>query len=466
MSLITTTEIIRKPVKVRALCHMKGCMSRQKICKLAFLVGLGICAATNSARAQFGIALSGAGPINRSVAGASSVPLDANGALYWNPATISGLTQSEMEFGLEILYPRTQVSSFLPANSFGPGFPPANLSGTTSANNGVIPIPTIGVVYRPSDSRLTYGLGIFAAGGFSSNYPASTTNPILTPQPPLGFGLGAVAAQLQVYQIMPTISYQVTDRLSVGFSPTVDLAYLTADPGFLAAPDDANHDGFKTFEPANHSRVHWGAGFQVGAYYRTDKDWHFGASFKSPQWFETFRFNSHDELGRPQTLLTRFDYPMIVTIGTGYTGFERWALLTDLHYLDYHNTKGFSREGFDSTGAVAGLGWNSMFALGSGVQYQATDALSLRMGYSFNTNPIPSRNAVFNVASPLMLQHVIYAGASYRLTDSFLVSIAYAHAFENSVTGPIVSPLGIIPGSSVQSKGFADTWLFGATVKF
>ena len=43
------------------------------------------------ARAQFGLALSGVGPINRSMGGAAvAAPIDAAGAFFWNPATISG----------------------------------------------------------------------------------------------------------------------------------------------------------------------------------------------------------------------------------------------------------------------------------------------------------------------------------------------------------------------------------------
>ena len=52
------------------------------------------------ARAQFGMAVSGVGPINRSMGGAAvAAPIDSAGAIYWNPATISGLGRSEMEFG-------------------------------------------------------------------------------------------------------------------------------------------------------------------------------------------------------------------------------------------------------------------------------------------------------------------------------------------------------------------------------
>jgi long-chain fatty acid transport protein len=397
--------------------------------------------------AQYGIALSGAGPINRSMGGASTAPLDASGALYWNPATISGLGGSELEVGLELLQPQTRLSS-----SFGP------FSGSNSSDSNIMPLPTMGLVYRPDNSPWTFGFGVFAAGGFAVNYAQSTTNPILFPQ--AAKGLGPLSAQLQVMQLVPTVSLQVTDRLSIGVSPTVSVANLQANPFFVATP---NLTGYPT---ASQGKNTWGAGVQAGIYYRTDSCWHLGASIKSPQWFQNFEYNSTDSLGQPRTLNFQMDYPLIATAGVGYTGFERWTLAADFHFINYHNTPGFSQSGFDPTGAVRGLGWNNVFAIGAGAQYQCTDHLSLRAGYSYNTNPIDNANTMFNVASPMILQNTVYLGGSYNFTRLFTVSLAYAHAFENFIQGPFVSPLGTIPGTTVRSSVSADSLMLGATVKF
>src|SRR6516225_1799541 len=79
---------------------------------------LGLC--TTPARAQFGLAVSGVGPINRSMGGASTAaPLDSAGALYWNSATIGALPTSEMEFGTGFVIPRTTLSSVVPADALG-----------------------------------------------------------------------------------------------------------------------------------------------------------------------------------------------------------------------------------------------------------------------------------------------------------------------------------------------------------
>src|SRR5204863_6707 len=102
-------------------------------------------------------------------------------------------------------------------------------------------------------------------------------------------------------------------------------------------PDDANGDGFGTYPAATHGRLQAGAGVQAGIFYNYDACWHFGASLKSPQWFETFRYNSADELGRPRSAEFRFDYPLMASVGASYTGLQGWVLAADFRYIDYHN---------------------------------------------------------------------------------------------------------------------------------
>lgn len=96
-----------------------------------------------------GIMLSSSGPVNRSMGGAAvAAPLDAIGALRWNPATISGLPCSELEFGVDLLWPITAVSSSVA----GLG------AGATDAEPGVAAVPTIGWVHKIDDSPFTIGL--------------------------------------------------------------------------------------------------------------------------------------------------------------------------------------------------------------------------------------------------------------------------------------------------------------------
>jgi long-chain fatty acid transport protein len=418
------------------------------------------------ALAQYGSTLNGVGPVARSMAGTTTAaPLDTLGALQWNPATLRGLPNS-VDFGTELLFPRSTLSTRVNANALGAGIPPITLAGSTDSEAGVYPLPEFGLVHTPKDSAVSYGIGMLLVGGFGVNYPGSATNPLLTPPPPVGLGVGPVFTQYQIMQVIPTIAVQVDEQLSIGFSPIINLAGLNADPGIAAAPDNANGNGFPTYPPMNHGEFQWGAGFQLGAFYDTLDDWQLGASFRSTQWFKEFEYNSFDQNGAPRSLEFGKDAPMIVSLGAAYTGFDRWLLALDTRYLNYSDTDGYSEKGFAADGAVAGLGWKDMVAVSAGTQYLLTDAASLRFGYSWNSDPFDSDQTFYNVGVPLLIEHGLYAGASCDLTDSLRLSLAWSHFFENSSSGPIQSMAGPIPGTLVRSDASADSFLVGVTVRY
>jgi long-chain fatty acid transport protein len=432
---------------------------------------------TSPARAQFGLAISGVGPINRSMGGASTAaPIDSAGALYWNPATITGLPSNEMEVGFEFFIPRSTLTSHVPANAFAaptastPGIPPVSLTGTTGGNNGTFILPAFGLVWTPSkESVVTYGLGIYEIGGFAVNYPASRTNPILNPQAPFGLGLGPLYAQYQIFQFAPSVAFKLTDELSVGFAGNIDTSYLAVNPALFANPIPVTTPINPTpaYPSAIQGRFRGGGGFQVGVYYNPGNAWSFGASFKSTQWFDTYTWNSLNAQGQPVSPKFNLDYPLVVSAGVAYKGIDRLLIALDGKFFDYRDTEGFRHTGFDNRGALRGLGWQNVFGLALGAQYLLTDTFTVRAGYNFALNPVGNAVTIYNVAAPTILQHSLAVGASYDVSQNLRLSLTYAHDFQNQVHGPIIVPFkGPIPGSSVRSASTGDAVLIGATVTF
>jgi long-chain fatty acid transport protein len=427
---------------------------------------LAVLAASAAARAQTAHALNEVGPVNTSMGGASTaLPLDASGALFWNPATLPGLPSSEADFGFEILLAHSHLFSAYSPNVFGRGVPPVPLAGETG-DTELVPIPNFAVAWKYPDSPLAFGMSVAGLAGFNLNYGASTTNPILTPQAPRGLGFGAVYSDYEVLQMAPAVAYQVNEHWSVGLGPTIDLASLAASPFPFATPDDADGDGFATYPSALRKDYAWGAGFQAGVYYNGDGGIHLGLNVKTPQWFQSFFFKSEDELGRPRTLKFDIDYPLLVTTGVAYTGLEHFAFAADFRYLNYKDTNGFGPQGFGPGGVLRGLGFNDVFVAAFGVQYAPGGPLTFRLGYSYNTKPIPSQYTSVNIASPTINQNTFYCGLSFQMAENWLLSLAYGHGFSNDNTGPLLLPGGPVPGTAVRSTTSADALVGGLTIRF
>lgn len=407
-------------------------------------------------QAQMGHVLNGVGPVNQSMAGASTaLPIDASGALQWNPGAISGLKHNAFAFGFELLKPNTSVKSSVMGGA---------LSGSSSSDAGESAIPSFGMVYHVPDSPWTLGMGAFGISGFGVDYGASNSNPILM-APPNGFG--SVYSQFQMLQLAPTISYQVDDHWSVGFSPTINQGQLAVNPGCFAAPDDANGDSVATYPDARSAAKSWGFGAQVGVYYQGDAGWNFGASYKSKQDFSAYNYNSTDEVGNPRSISLDLDFPSIASLGVGYEGLERWKFAADLRYIDYENTSGFEPSSFRPDFSVSGFGWDSIMVAAIGAQYELSESLRFRAGYSYNDNPIPDANSTFNLPAPAVVQHHLAVGMSYCFHESSCIDLAYRHGFENSVSGPISHPtMGVVPGSNVENSLSTDSVLLGFRVSF
>ena len=396
-----------------------------RACVCTFLL-LGAIAPGSALQAQ-GIALTGVGPVNRSMGGAgTAAPLDSMGALHWNPGSISALPSNEIGFGVEVLNAdiRTQFSG-QPKISSDPGW---------------CAIPSIGWVHHLEGTPMTVGLGVYGIAGFKSNFSS-----IQTGIPPVTASLTPAFASAEIMQIAPTLSYQLTENFSLGLAPTITTETVTFNPlgpGVITPLP----------LPGQGNQMAWGGGLQVGGYWRGDNGINAGFTFKSKQWIEQLDFFTA-AAGAPKTVHFNLDYPMILSLGLSYTGMENWTFAIDGRYLDFEHTDGY-RE----------LGWRSVFAGAVGVQYRMNEKMTARAGYNFNQNPIQSGAVMTNLLSPLIQTQNVALGGTYKFAKNVDLNAAYVYLINNSVTGPT----GFPPGTpqSVTNQVQAHSLIAGVSVRY
>jgi len=387
-----------------------------------------------------GILFPSAGAVNRAMSGASTAaPLDAAGATYWNPATMSAFTGTEILVGGDFVHGDTFLATSVQA---------LDSAGETRSESGLSAAPVIGVISHPRNSSYTFGLGIYSLLGRTANFPGTDSNPVLAPyDPPNSFGFGPVSASATGLQVSALMSKQLSRYMAVGGGLTVSSVNLSFDPALFA---ERNPNG--THPPATNGRDRWGAGFQIGLFYSDREKWNFGASFKSEQWFETFRYHSEDSIGRARELELQFALPSIFSFGVGYQASDRALLAVDVRRFDYGHA-----ELFGNTPESGGLGWRSIWAFAVGAHYRVNDSLALQVGYLYNQNPIPERSTFFNIQLPAINTNSVSAGLTVGLTESVDIVGSAVYAFPHRNRSSILE----IPGTVVQLEQDLGTFSLG-----
>jgi long-chain fatty acid transport protein len=187
-----------------------------------------------------------------------------------------------------------------------------------------------------------------------------------------------------------------------------------------------------------------GFGFKVGYQGQLTEWLRFGAAYQSKL--------SMSEFDRYAGLFAQkgdFDVPASWTAGVAVMPAQNWNLLLDVKQILYSSIKSVgnpfmpnimnSQLGNDDG---AGFGWKDILAVKFGVMYSGVSEWDFMAGYSYNENPIPDTEVLFNILAPAIIQNHITAGFTKHLGTQHEISLAFMYALDNSVTGanPLEAP--------------------------
>jgi long-chain fatty acid transport protein len=399
--------------------------------------------AAPAAWAGDGHTLHGVGAVNSAMGGAGvALPIDTIGGLLLNPALAVGQDGSHFAFSAEYNEAKNAVESSVqtPIGTFG---------GHTDEAGDRALIPAFGFVHHTRGSNFAYGIGFLGLAGFGADYPQDNHNPILAPQPQ---GFGRVYSNYQLLKVPTVLAWQISDAFSFGLSLNAAHATLTADPAGFASPDCSSPQG-PCFVPHVNADSAWGYGAGVGIRYKITQTLALGASYNSKTKFQTFEWNSAvadpqlATFGQARKIKLQLDMPAVTIVGLGWTPVDRLAVALDEKLVNYESTAGFSDV----------LGFKNIKVTELGLQYRATDIVTLRGGYNKSQNPIPADRTFFTIETPAIFKTHYCGGIGLKVSDILNLDLAYYHVPENKITGPIFGPTGPVPGATVSTLMAMDS---------
>jgi long-chain fatty acid transport protein len=192
----------------------------------------------------------------------------------------------------------------------------------------------------------------------------------------------------------------------------------------------------------------YGAGIKVGVQAGLTEWLTVGASYQSRMWMT--EFDKYSDLFAEGG---DFDIPPTATIGLTVKPAPRHAVNFDVQRIWYGDIAAISNPMSNLTGGCplaggtgsvnnclggsngVGFGWEDMTVYKLGWQWQMRDDFTLRLGWNYAKQPIPSTEMMFNILAPGVMEHHYTVGFTAIPSKGHELSFAAMYAPTVSVNG-------------------------------
>ncbi len=364
--------------------------------KSVLLSALMVLLAVSGAFATNGMRLSGFGPVQDSMAGASvGTNLDAASVLT-NPAGIQDLG-GRVDFG---------------ASYFAPDVKMEVMGTEYKSDKGASPIPAFGLIIPLNDS-MSFGLGAYGVSGMGVDYN-------------MNGAMGLLYTSYSLMRFAPGLSYKINDMISVG--ATLNMSYAQMEYSMMM---DTNSDGNPDTQFVNMGASSFGYGATVGVTVKPVKILTVGLAYETTSKFQDFKFNQYNSGGTVTENKLSFDQPMNATLGFGLKPVEGLVVAFDVQWIKWSETNGDNLPKF--TGGNFNMQWDDQIVYKLGLQYQVIPMLAIRAGVNYGKMPVSEDNTSAlqaNMFFPAVAEWHYTVGAGISVNDKLSVNLGYMYAPE------------------------------------
>lgn len=337
----------------------------------------------------------------------------------------------------------------------------ATISGNAGpANNGTFDgnddsnflVPEFGY-NKMLNKDMAVGIVVYGNGGMNTNYKNGV--------PLFGATTNAGVDLVQLF-VAPTFSMKIAPQHSVGVS--LNLAYQQfaayGIQNFVASSSSAAN----LTNQGRDSSTGWG--LRIGYTGQVSDAVTIGATYQSK--------TKMSKLGKYKGLFAEeggFDIPENYGIGIAVKASPTLTAAFDIVEIKYSSVKSVSNpvSGLTVLGNLlgtsnsAGFGWKDMTVYKLGLSYELSKDLTLRAGYNYGKQPVPSSETMFNVLAPGVVEKHLTVGATWAMSKNSELSVSYMHAFNKQVNGASSIPAGFGGGNadvrmSQNALGIAYGW--------
>ncbi|HZN26569.1 MAG TPA: outer membrane protein transport protein [Burkholderiales bacterium] len=358
----------------------------------------------------FGIGTQSGSGTGNAFAGGAAAAEDASVAWY-NPAAMTALEAPRQAAGaLHVLKPSFKFSN---TGSTGIFAAPGSGEGGDAGDWAVVP-----------NAFFTTPLG----GGWYAGLAVNVPFGLKTDYDPLWRGqLTALVSEIKSVNLNPSIAYKISDTLSIGVG--VSAQYLEAKL--------SSFSGLAALGNATLKADDIGYGFNFGVLFQPMRGTHIGVSYRSSIKYDlegTVRFSGPGAAGFNGDIRADLRVPESWSVSALHT-MGKLELMADVtrtgwdrvQQLVVQRTTPVVGAPAGSTFSTLSFGWKDTWRYSIGANYRLNDALKLRFGVAYDETP--TNDATRTPRLPDQDRRWVAAGVQYKATKAGTLEVGYAHEF-------------------------------------
>lgn len=393
-------------------------------------------------------------------AGAVSNTKDAS-TIFFNPAGMTQLDGAQVNLGVQLLLPSSELENTGSTNTIFPGGLPLVSVPTTGGDGGnpyePTPVPSFyAAMPVPMVNGLWAGIGVSAPFGLANKYDEDY------------FGrFDSIETELKVYDIQPSLAYKINDRVSVGGALNVQYA----EAKLTGAVSNAVSEGTSKLEGDD-----WGYGYTLGAQFKIMPETTLGLNYRS---------SVHHDLEGEVTVegltpvLPFFPAPNGVTpasaslvtpdiasIGLSHRLNDKWTIMGQANWFGWNEFNDITAIS-DAGGVITSVDQNyqTVWSYAVGAEYEYSPEWTFRGGIQFDNTP--TTDEYRTTRTPDGDRTWFATGATYTLNDRFSLDMnaTYIHIASEEInvvrgTAAVPATVSADTSGSVGIVGLALNYKF------
>ena len=365
-----------------------------------------------------------------------------------NPATMVWVGD-RLDVGVDLFKPDREARRV--GSAGGTGF----LDGAANGNEtDLFLIPEFGY-NKMINPNLSLGVTVYGNGGMNTDYASGQLDAgVCAGGAPTGVrvnllcGTGNLGVNLSQLIIAPTAAFKVNSQHSIGVTPLIAYQQFKAyglQPFGAISSSPANLTNNGTDDS-------WGFGMRFGWLGKLSESVSVGAAYSTK-----IRMGEFDKYRGLFAEQGGFDIPENYNLGIAFKATPAVTIAADYQRINYSKVNSVGNPSnqtpcpgaacLGASSASIGFGWDNVSVLKLGVEYAYNKDLILRAGYNRSDNPIQARDVTFNILAPGVVKDHLTLGFTQALDSSSEITMAYMHAFSNSVSGPASNPYFPVGGT-------------------